>query len=147
MLLRVAECKLLRRRASLNRNAGEPSQLLGTLKIAPAKKAAGGEVNFGAGDTVDVLIGAMAGARVTLTAKPDKSGLKLRGLLLRDPSGALVNFQPGEVVEVGNGLVFVKDLPTAGTWTFTISGKPGAQGAFTWSLKITQPKGATYSAD
>ena len=128
-------------------DAGEATQLLGTLKIAPPKKAKGSEEGFGPGDAVEVAIGALAGAHVTLTAKPDKSGLALRGNVLRDPSGTFVPFQPGDVTEVGNGLVFEKDLATGGTWTFTIGARAGASGKFTWSLKITQPKGATYSAD
>jgi hypothetical protein len=128
--------------------SGDPTQLVGYLKVALPKKATRTVENFSTGKFENITFGALAGAHVTITAKVDKSGLKLRGNLLRDPTGAGVAFQPGEIVEDENGsLVFNKVLTQSGTWLVSLTAKPGFSGTFKWTLKITQPKGGVYSAD
>jgi hypothetical protein len=126
------------------------TQLLGKVKIAPPKSGAGKIVEgfFAPGDELNVPVGAIAGATLTFTIKPDKSGIRPVLLDIADPAGAKAAFNAGEVKAKGTSLVLTKGLPTGGTWVVRIGAEAaGTAGKFSWSFKIKQPPKTAYSAD
>jgi hypothetical protein len=131
-------------------DAGAATNLNATAKIVADKIGAGdsGIDQFVSPDTFPIEIGVLAGGTVTLTAKPDGSGLALRGSYMIDPNGSIVLFGASDVVEKADGSVLVKKtVATSGTWSFVVGAKPGPQGHFTYTYKVAEPAKVVYSAD
>jgi hypothetical protein len=134
-------------------DTGDATTLVGNGKItAPTVgKGENPDPNFVAGKQYAVRFGALAGARLTFVGKPDKSGLALRALYLLDPEDNIVQFADGEVTEKKGTITVKKTLPTSetqnlsGTWRMIVGAYPGAQGHFTYSFKIVEPKGGAYA--
>jgi hypothetical protein len=126
---------------------GPASQLAAKIAVAPPKSGRGGDGTeaFATGSELPVEFGAIAGARLKFTAKPDRSGLLLSAVSLTDPTGASVLFAAGEVVEKNGAITITKTLAVGGTWTLVVGAKPGPQGHFTWSFSLKQPKGVAYA--
>jgi hypothetical protein len=142
-------------------DSGDASLLVGAGKVAATKSGNGEnpDPNFVADKLYTVKFGALAGAKVTFVAKPDRSGLALTVLKhLVDPNGNIVSLDPkdnpsAQIVEK-NGSVTVKvTLPTSatenlsGTWKLIVSAYPGPQGHFTYSFRITEPKSGVFAVD
>jgi hypothetical protein len=131
-------------------DAGEATQLVGSVKTKAAKKGSGdsGPEVFQPGTDLEVEFGAFADTTLSFSAKPEKgSGLVMRLPYLVDPSGATIALSSADVTEEKGGVSFTRVLPTAGTWTVVLGAKPGPPGRFTYAYKLKAPKGATYSAD
>ena len=129
---------------------GEPTQLIGAVKVAPTKKGAGEnpDINFVAGKQYIVRLGALAGAKLTFTAKPDGSGLALKPIYLIDPDGQIHLVDANtELKSVKGAITITKTLDVSGTWQVLIGALPGPQGHFTYSYKIAEPKDTTYQFD
>ena len=132
---------------------GEATQLVGTVKVTPTKKGKGEnpDPNFVAGKPpFKVSLGALAGAKLTFTAKPDRgSGLVLKPVLyLIDPTGALHFLDGATEVHTSKGsLTYTTTLDISGTWQVLVAAESGPQGHFTYSYKIAEPKGGTYQFD
>jgi len=85
---------------------------------------------------------------MTLTVKADKkSGLHVKVLALKDPTGASVAVEAADVKVKGSVLTFTKKVAASGTWTVVLGAEAGPRGAFTYAFKLKQPKGVVYSAD
>ncbi len=131
-------------------DAGGATNLNATAKIVADKSGKGdnGVDQFVSPDTAPVQIGALAGATITLTAKPDGAGLALRGMYMIDPTGAIVLFGASDVLEKADGSILVKKtVASSGTWTFVVGAKPGPQGHFTYTYKVAEPAKVVFSAD
>jgi hypothetical protein len=136
-------------------DTGDASSLVGVGKVTATKSGAGQDpdINFVAGKQYAVKFGALAGAKITFVGKPDRSGLALRALYMLDPNGNIVTIAPTEVTERNGTVTVKKTLPTSdtenlsGTWKLVIGALPGPQGHFTYSYRVTEPKGGAYSFD
>ncbi len=131
-------------------DAGGATNLNATAKIVADKAGKGnsGADQFVSPKTLPIEVGALAGATITLTAKPDGSGLALRGAYMIDPTGAIVLFGASDVVEKADGSLLVKKtVASSGTWTFVVGAKPGPQGQFTYTYKVAEPAKVVFSAD
>jgi hypothetical protein len=130
---------------------GEATQLVGAVKVTPTKKGSGEnpDMNFVAGKQYIVRLGALEGAKLTFTAKPDGgTGLALKPVYLIDPEGQirLVDLE-NEVKTAGGSFTITKTLDMSGTWQVIVGAQPGPQGHFKYSYRIAEPKGASYQAD
>jgi hypothetical protein len=127
--------------------AGVATELVGAVKIVAPKKGKGSTV-AAASDTLDVRVGALAGATLVfkdLPVKNSKLGVQLEALV--DPTGAETPLA-GLVQEKGAGFVLTAKLPISGTWIVRIHGKAGSGiGGHAWTYTLKQPKGVAYSAD
>lgn len=113
-------------------------------------KGDGGPKNLVSGGApFNVEIGAIGGAVLTFTAKPERfSGLLIQAAHLLDPAGRQINFADGEVNERPDGsITFRRTLPISGTWTVVLAAYPGPQGKFTYAFTVKEPPGAVFSAD
>jgi hypothetical protein len=132
-------------------DSGGAVTLQAKAKIVANKAGKGdsGPNSFVAPNTFPVEVGALGGAALTFTAKPSRgSGLQLRGAYLLDPSGNILLFAEGEVLERLDGsMTFRRILPISGTWTVVVGSKPGPQGTFTYVFSVKEPAGVVYSAD
>jgi hypothetical protein len=130
-------------------DSGAASELVGSGKITPPKSGGGKDPVFKPDEEFAAPVGALEGAQLTFKATPSKgSGLELQAKYLLDPDGKIVTFKPGEVSESKNGsFTCTTTLGKSGTWKFVIRGKPGSQGAMSYSFKLKQPAGVVFSID
>lgn len=130
-------------------DAGAATQLAAKGRVAAPKSGAGvnGTETFVSGDELAVEIGALAGAKLTFAAKPDKSGLQMTAVRLTDPTGASLPLDAGDVVEKKGTITIKKTLAISGTWTLVLGAKPGPQGHFKYKYQVKEPKKVVYSAD
>ena len=129
---------------------GDATQLVGTVKVTPTKKGKGEYTgtNFVAGKQFTVRLGALEGAKLTFTAKPDNSGLSLKPVYLIDPAGEIRLLDLDSEVKTSKGaFTITRTLDVSGTWQVLIGANPGPQGHFTYSYKIAEPKGVSYQFD
>jgi hypothetical protein len=128
---------------------GDATQLVADAGIAAPRSGSGesGPDDFGPGAEFTVEIGALAGADLSFTAKPDKSGLQLSVVRLVDPDGAAVTLPAGAVVERKGTVRLKTKLASSGTWKLVLGAKPGLAGRFSYKFKLKEPKGAAYSAE
>jgi len=111
-------------------------------------KGDAGTFSFGGDDTLVLPTGVLNGGTITLTVKPDKkSGLHVKIVELRDPSGTPVTLGATDVKVKGTVLTFTHKVDVSGTWTVVVGAESGPRGTFTYAYKLKQPKGVTYSAD
>lgn len=97
--------------------------------------------------TVPVEIGALSGAKFTLTAAPAKRGqASVVVKRLYDPSGRSVATAGATKELKGGGVSLTYIAPTAGTWRVELEVR-GVDAAVKASWTVKQPKGAVYSAD
>ena len=127
----------------------QASEVSATAKIAAGTRGSGKGPKdpFSAGQKFTVDFGALAGAKLTFRANPDRSGLELTALYLYDPAGNVVPLAAGDVSYSGGAFTVTKTLGLSGTWRIYIGAKSGAQGHFKYSYEINQPSGVVYSAD
>jgi hypothetical protein len=103
---------------------------------------------FGGDDQFEASVGVLAGGTLTMTVKADKkSGLHVKVLALKDPTGADVQLAATDVKAKGVVLTLTKKVDVSGTWTVVLGAEAGPRGAFTYAFKLKQPKGVLYSAD
>lgn len=130
---------------------GDATQLVGTVNVTPTKKGKGEnpDPNFVKGKFYTVRLGALAGAKLTFTAKPDNSGLALKpALYLLNPNNEFVVLvEDTDVKYVKGSFTITKTLDVSGTWQVIVGADSGPQGHFTYSYKIAEPKGGTYQFD
>jgi hypothetical protein len=135
---------------------GEATQLVGAVKVTPTKKGKGDnpDINFVAGKQYIVRLGALEGAELTFTAKPDAgSGLALKPVLyMINPEGEIHSLDPlinpDTEITMSKGSFTIKaTLDMSGTWQILIGAFPGPQGHFKYSYKIAEPKDVTYQHD
>lgn len=128
---------------------GEATKLQAAVKAAAPVSGKLKFTAFAPPRTLEVPVGALAGAKLTLAATADaKSGLKAKVLSVLNPLGEPVSIV-GAVKTTTRGFSIVLDLPSSGTWTVILGGdsSSGEPGTITGSYKLKQPKGVTYSAD
>ncbi len=125
------------------------TSLVGALKAAPptSGKGSAGSLSFGDADTLPIPVGILNGGTLTLTVKPDKSGLHVHVLSLIDPDGNPVVVPTTAVKTKGATLTFTWKATSSGTWTAVIGAQTGPRGTFSYTYKVKQPKGVLYSAD
>jgi hypothetical protein len=130
-------------------NDGDASQLVAKGRIVPPKSGAGesGEEEFAPGSELTVEIGALAGANLSFTARPDRSGLQLSVLRVVDPTGAAAPPDDGAVVEGKRAVTLKMELAVSGTWKVVLGAKPGTAGRFTYRYELKEPRKVAYSAD
>jgi hypothetical protein len=111
---------------------------------APAK--AGATVPIADGETLDVKMGTLAGARVSVTVKPAKGSAASPTILsVKDDTGAEL-LVPSELRSGPKGAVLTMKTPVkGGTLTVTLGVAPGTGGDVVWSAKIKQPRGYVHS--
>jgi hypothetical protein len=127
-------------------DAGAATELLSKTTIAAPKKGAGKTAAMSSGEQVSVKFGALAGAKLTFTAKP-ANGLVVRIQSLLDPTGAAVSLDAADVRLKGTTLTLNKILGASGTWTIVLAGSQGGPGTVAWNHKLGLPRGASYSAE
>jgi hypothetical protein len=131
-------------------DTGDATQLTGSVKLKLPKKGKGdsGDQPFQPGTDLTVEVGAVEGATFTLSAKPAKgSTVVLRLPYLVAPDGAVTLLTAADVTEQKGAVSFTRVLPASGTWKIVLGLRPGPAGAFSYSYKIQQPKGAAYSEE
>ncbi|MCE9634661.1 MAG: putative Ig domain-containing protein [Planctomycetes bacterium] len=129
--------------------SGEATKLQGSVKAAAPAAGKLKILAFAPPGSVNVEIGALAGAKLTMSATADaKSGLKAKVLSVLDPLGNPVSIV-GVVKTTARGFSLALSLPLSGTWTVIVSGdsSSGQPGTITGAYSVKQPKGVTYSAD
>jgi putative Ig domain-containing protein len=118
------------------------------LKLPKKGKGDSGDQPFPPGSDLTVEVGAVAGASLTLSAKPAKgSSVVVRYPYLVAPDGTVTPLTSADVIESKGGVTFTRTLPASGTWQVVLGLKPGPAGSFTYTYKIQQPKGVPYSED
>ena len=130
---------------------GEATQLVGAVKVTPTKKGSGDnpDPNFVAGKQYVVRLGALEGATLTFTAKPDAgTGLGLKPIYLIDPAGEIHTLDFDNEVKTSKGaFTLTKTLDMSGTWQVLIGALAGPQGHFKYAYKLAEPKDVTYQQD
>jgi hypothetical protein len=120
-------------------------------KSAPPKSGKGdaGTFSFGGADTFQLPVGVLNGGTLSLSVKPDKSGLRVKIVALNNPAGESVTLGASDVkVNAKTGLLtFSHKVDVSGTWTVVVGAEAGPRGTFTYAYKLKQPKGIYYSAD
>jgi hypothetical protein len=118
--------------------------VLDLTATAPAK--AGATASIADGETLDVKMGTLAGARVTVTVKPAKGSAASPTILsVKDDTGAEL-LVPSELRTVAKGAVFTMKSPVkGGTLTVKLGVAAGTGGDVVWSAKIKQPRGYVHS--
>jgi hypothetical protein len=128
---------------------GPACELVATITVAPPKKQAGVFEDFGGAAVVDVPFGALPGATFSLKAKPSKgsdaAGATVQWLI--SPDGRYIPPSQLTVTEKDALLTVAGACDIGGTWIVRLRSKPGSQGDYGFSMKITQPKGAAYTVD
>jgi hypothetical protein len=128
---------------------GEATQLLGNIAVNPPKSGKAKLIDFAPTATTTVEVGALPGATLTLKFKGDKmQQLTAKLVSLTKPDGTLVAFGP-YVVNDGFGGTLTVPTAEGGTWTVVLgaTSATGNAGKLSYSYKLAQPKGGTYSAD
>ncbi len=125
---------------------GEATQLVGTLKLAPPKKAKAKLLDLGVGDEVILDVGALAGARFTAKLKSSKD-FSVRLQFLFAPDGSLVPAGDIVITEKGSSLTISTTFTQSGTYQLRLLPNPGSRGDLSYSLKIKQPKGVVFVVD
>jgi hypothetical protein len=126
---------------------GEATAFDATVQVAPPKAGKGATEELEPESLVEVEVGALTGAKLTLQASVAKgSGARVRVRNLVDPDGVPV--LPGTAVTETKqgGLKLVFDLPAAGTWKVILEVRDAAS-AVKYAYKVAQPKKVAYSAD
>jgi hypothetical protein len=126
--------------------SGPATGLVAKGRVAPPVAGAKRFVAFDANDRAEVSFGAVAGAVLTLSAKPDRKGMNLSFVDLIDPSGAHVAIASSEITTRAGQITLTRTLTAGGTWTVVVRGL-GGPGTMSWKYKLRQPKGVAYSAD
>jgi len=126
---------------------GEDEPLLGTVTVKPPTKTVGTLAAVQPGTTFEISFGALAGARLSLTARPErKSHASLSIVALVDPSGGIVSVD-GAAKTKGTTASLATELSKSGTWTARVAATGGQPGKVTYVVKVVEPKGAKFSAD
>jgi hypothetical protein len=126
---------------------GEDEPLLGSPTLRPPTKAAGSFEDVQPGASVEITFGALDGAKLSLLARPEKkSGSSLAVMTLISPSGAAVSLD-GVATKKGTAASLATKLHESGTWRVRLSATGGSPGKVTYAIKLTEPKGVTFSAD
>jgi hypothetical protein len=127
--------------------AGDATLLTGSAKLKLPKGDTGDEP-LSPDSNLTVEVGAVAGATISLSAKPAKgSSVALRYPYLQAPDGTITSLTAADVTESKGTLSFTRVLPASGTWKIVLGLKPGPSGTFSYTYKVKQPKGAAYSED
>jgi hypothetical protein len=144
----VARCPLSGRYFAIFASAdGDATQLVVSDSVAPPKSGKGVADASAAAGPIVIPVGALAGAQLDLTIRPDrKSGLACVVQALVDPDGNQFALD-GLVTDKKGVLRLVTPLPVGGTWRVIVAATGVTKGRASFSYKIKQPKGATYSAD
>jgi hypothetical protein len=128
---------------------GEATQLLGNVAVNPPKSGKAKLVDFVQTDTTTVEVGALPGATLTLKFKGDKKQqLTPKVVSVTDPDGTPVVFG-GNVVTDGVAGTLTMTFAEGGTWTVVLgaTSATGTPGKLSYSYRLAQPKGVTYSAE
>lgn len=128
-------------------DSGDATHLVASGRVTPPAKLTARVPFTGGATPLAVEVGAIAGATITFSAKPDRNGpsLSIQGLL--DPSGSPVAIDPSILRTKAGTISFTTSLPTSGTWTVLVNAAAGSQTNVTWTATLKQPKKGTYSAD
>jgi hypothetical protein len=130
-------------------DAGEATQLLGSVGVKPPKSGKAKLVDFAPTATTEIEVGALPSATLTLKFKGDKKQqLTPKVVSVTKPDGTPVVFG-GNVVVDGFNATLTMTLPEGGTWTIVVgaTSATGTPGKLSYSYKLAQPKDAAYSAD
>ena len=133
-------------------DVGDATELVSSGKVV-ANRGGRGEnpdQNFVAGDIFKLKFGALAGAKLTFTAKPHRgTGLNLKPIYyLIDPNGEISELDEDTDVSTSRGSVtYTKTLDISGTWQVLVGAESGPQGSFSYSYKLLEPKGGAFQAD
>jgi hypothetical protein len=126
---------------------GDDEPLLATAVVKPPTKTTGTIAALQPGTSVEIEFGALAGAKLSFTARPDRlSGESLSVATLRDPSGDFVPLD-GIATTKGTAALLTTQLAKSGTWKIRLAAKGGTAGKATYVIKLIEPKGVTFSAD
>jgi hypothetical protein len=125
---------------------GASTTLVASGKIAPPTRQALRAVAFDGDGRARVTVGALAGAALTFSAKPDKSGVVLTVQSLIDPAGVVIPVDPTEVTTNAGRVTFKPTLAESGTWTIVVS-QLGGPSTMSCTTTLRQPKKVVYSAD
>ncbi len=127
--------------------AGDATHLVATGRVTPPAKLTARVPFTGGATPLAVEVGAIGGATLTFSAKPDRNGpsLSIQGLL--DPSGEPVAVDPAQIRTKAGTVSFTTPLATSGTWTVLVNAAAGSHTNVTWTATLKQPKKGTYSAD
>lgn len=126
---------------------GAATELVVTGRIVPPARGSGRVAFTGGAEPLAIEIGALEGAVLTFSARPDRKGPTLSIVGLLDPSGTPVAVDPARVRTKAGAVSFSAPLGSDGTWTVLVNAALGTQTDVlsTWTVK--QPKKAVYSAD
>lgn len=128
-------------------DSGAATHLVASGRVTPPAKLTARVPFTGGATPLAVQVGAIGGATLTFSAKPDRNGpsLSIQGLL--DPSGTPVAIDPSIVRTKAGSISFTTSLPTSGTWTVLVNAATGSHTNVTWTATLKQPKKGMYSAD
>jgi hypothetical protein len=130
---------------------GEAATILGAAVIKPPTKGAGQFVGVVPNSFVEIPIGAIAGAKLKLTAKPDKkSKLLLSIAAVVDKNGGTLGLTDIAKRAKHGAATLSTALDVSGAWRVFVrseSGDPSAVGTVKWSWKLAQPKGVAYAEE
>lgn len=128
--------------------AGEAAQLLGNIAVTPPTTGKAKLADFAPTDTTTIEVGALPGATLSMKFSGDKKKqLTASVIAMFDPTGAPAALG-GLVVNSGLGGTLTATLATGGTWSIVLGAQSatGVAGKVSYSYKLAQPKGVTYSA-
>ena len=131
----------------LHGDDGDAAELLASASVAAPRSGKGRLKDVASGDRVTIEFGALAGARVRLAAKAEKAaGQSLTALSLVGPDG--VPLALSEIAESkGAKLAIDAVLPVSGTWRLLVRASGDRPGDITYKLRLTQPRGVTFTQD
>ena len=117
--------------------------VLGLTVTAPTR--AGATVPIADGETLDVQIGTLTGARVSVVVKPAKDSEATPTILsVKDDTGAELLIE-SELRSGPKGAILNMKTPVkGGTLTVTLGVLAGTGGDVVWSAKIKQPRGYVH---
>jgi hypothetical protein len=126
---------------------GDDEPLLGTPTVKPPTKGVGTIPDVQPGTNFEITFGALAGAKLTLLAKPEKkSGSSLEIVTFFDPDGDPVDLT-GVATTKASAASLVTKLEKSGTWRVRVRATGGQNGKATYTIKLAEPKGFAFSAD
>lgn len=127
--------------------SGAATSLLAAAKVRPPASEKGTVADVTPGTVVTVPLGALAGAKLAMTAQPAKKGGPQPVVLaVLRPDGTALPLS-GLASVRGTTAKLSAVLDQAGTWQVRLRIAAGSPGALRYAFTVRQPRGAVYSDD
>ncbi|MCG3135248.1 MAG: hypothetical protein HMLKMBBP_02772 [Planctomycetes bacterium] len=126
---------------------GPEAEIDVTPRVTPPRSAGGRFEATGGNAPFEVSLGALEGATLVLTVRSLGGGPAAGVQSLVAPDGTVVAVDPADVRAKGRKVTATVTLPQGGTWRVLLPNDGAPEGSVTWTAKLVQPKGGTWSAD